>query len=195
MSDRITQIPALISELYKITARLSALFPERPFTPDGHLVGSIGEVVARWLFDLVLEENPITKGYDAATKSGETVQIKLTGGNRISIAADVEPPPAYLIVLTLQSESGFNVAFNGRFPAEVVTNRRRNDAQRIVQLQINALPGNGNDGLPECNSLDELNRLFGGNEIPLGIGLSQPGIVRPRLPDDATRTVPTISPI
>src|ERR1700733_7776569 len=177
MYDRVAQMPVLISELQNITARLSALFPER-FTPDGHVLGSFGEVVASWLFDLVLDENPITKGYNAATKSGETVQIKLTGGDRISIAADVEPPPAHLIVLTLQSQSGFNVAFNGRFPAELVRQRRSTEKQRIVQLQISALPGNGDDGLPERNSLVELNRLFCGPEIPFGRGLSQPGTVR-----------------
>jgi hypothetical protein len=189
MYDRIAQVP-VASELQNITARLSALFPER-FTPDGHLLGSFGEVVASWLFDLVLLENPITKSYNAATQSGEIVQIKLTGGNLISIAADVEPPPAYLIVLTLQSQSGFNVAFNGRFPAELVRQRRSSDTQRIVQLQISALPGNGDDGLPERNSLDELNRLFCGPEIPVGSGLSQLGTVRLRHGEEL---VPKISP-
>ena len=189
MYDRIAQVPVLISELQNITARLSALFPER-FTPDGRLQGSFGEVVARWLFDRVLLENPITKGYNAATKSGETVQIKLTGGNLISIAADVEPPPAYLIVLTLQSQSGFKVAFNGRFPAELVRQRCISDTQRIVQLQISALPGNGDGGLPERNSLVELNRLFCGPEIPFGSGLSQLGTVRLRQWDDAIHLVP-----
>lgn len=40
---------ALISEkvkrIYAITAELEALYPGRHFTPDGHMVGSIGEVL------------------------------------------------------------------------------------------------------------------------------------------------------
>lgn len=39
-------IPALISQLFCIVGALNDLYPDRPFTPDGHLVGSIGEVVA-----------------------------------------------------------------------------------------------------------------------------------------------------
>jgi hypothetical protein len=39
-------LPAPVAMIYKATAELAALYPDRPFTPDGHLVGSIGEVVA-----------------------------------------------------------------------------------------------------------------------------------------------------
>ena len=35
-------IPELVRDLYKLVAKFEALFPERKFTPDGHLVGSIG---------------------------------------------------------------------------------------------------------------------------------------------------------
>ena len=35
-----------IRELYRITAELEEKYPGRCFTPDGHLVGSIGEVYA-----------------------------------------------------------------------------------------------------------------------------------------------------
>lgn len=34
----------IIRELYKITAELEEKYPGRRFTPDGHLIGSIGEV-------------------------------------------------------------------------------------------------------------------------------------------------------
>ena len=34
-----------IKELYRITAELERRYPGRKFTIDGHLVGSIGEVI------------------------------------------------------------------------------------------------------------------------------------------------------
>ncbi len=47
MSNKsILEIPSLVQELYSIVDRLEELFPGRRFTPDGHLVGSIGEVLA-----------------------------------------------------------------------------------------------------------------------------------------------------
>ena len=32
-----------IKELYEISAELERLFPGRHYTPDGHMIGSIGE--------------------------------------------------------------------------------------------------------------------------------------------------------
>ena len=43
------EVPRLIGRLYDIVDRLEELFPGRKFTPDGHLVGSIGEVIAALL--------------------------------------------------------------------------------------------------------------------------------------------------
>ncbi len=48
------EVPRLIGRLYDIVDRLEELFPGRKFTPDGHLVGSIGEVIAANLYDLEL---------------------------------------------------------------------------------------------------------------------------------------------
>src|SRR5476651_2671045 len=39
-------LPEPVARIYKATAELEALYPGRKFTPDGHLVGSIGEVIA-----------------------------------------------------------------------------------------------------------------------------------------------------
>ena len=39
-------IQRLVPELFRVIAELEAAAPGRHFTPDGHLVGSIGEVIA-----------------------------------------------------------------------------------------------------------------------------------------------------
>lgn len=40
------RLPRIIEELYGLVRELEEMFPGRHFTPDGHLVGSIGECLA-----------------------------------------------------------------------------------------------------------------------------------------------------
>jgi len=42
----VDRVPELVQTLYKIVQELEACYPGRHFTPDGHLVGSLGEVLA-----------------------------------------------------------------------------------------------------------------------------------------------------
>jgi len=74
----IEQIPALIRKLYCTVAELQKLFPDRPFTPDGHLVGSLGEVIAAHDYNLQLLP-PSTEGKDALTEDGKPVDKMLSG--------------------------------------------------------------------------------------------------------------------
>ena len=53
-SDRWSAVGELLTELYSIVGSLQELFKDRKFTPDGHLVGSIGEVIAAHMFTLEL---------------------------------------------------------------------------------------------------------------------------------------------
>lgn len=48
------RISSLVRDLYRTVADLELLAPGRRFTPGGHLVGTIGEVVAAELFGLQL---------------------------------------------------------------------------------------------------------------------------------------------
>jgi hypothetical protein len=47
-------LPEPVARIYKAAAELEALYPGRKFTPDGHLVGSIGEVIAAEALGLTL---------------------------------------------------------------------------------------------------------------------------------------------
>ena len=52
--QRLAKMRTLIRQLYAVVAELEKEFEGRRFTPDGHLVGSIGEVVAAYAFGLKL---------------------------------------------------------------------------------------------------------------------------------------------
>jgi len=78
-------LPEPVARIYKATAELEALYPVRKFTPDGHLVGSIGEVIAAEALGLTLYPMSMP-GHDAFDANGD-VQIKLTAGKSIAMYA------------------------------------------------------------------------------------------------------------
>lgn len=106
--NSIDKIPAKISSLYEIVEELEALFPGRHFTPDGHLVGSIGEVLAAYYYDLeLLPASAIT--HDGKTRDEIFVQIKATQRNPVGIRA----VPDHLIVLGINKHGMAEEIYGG----------------------------------------------------------------------------------
>jgi hypothetical protein len=112
MSDPIVtpadQVPKLVRRLYSLVAEFEALFPGRKFTPDGHLVGSIGEVLAAHRYALSLCPAS-SEAHDGTTKDGRQVEIKATQGSTVALRAE----PQHLIVLHLNKEGHATEVFNG----------------------------------------------------------------------------------
>ena len=104
----IAELPALIAQLYQIVDRLEQIVPGRKFTPDGHLVGSIGEAVAEYSYGLTLLPASF-KQYDAISAESRHVQIKLTQGSSVAISHACE----HLLVLHLDRYQGFSEVYNG----------------------------------------------------------------------------------
>ena len=104
----IHEIPRLIRDLYQIVEQLEALFPHRKFTPDGHLVGSIGEVLVADAYGLHLLPSSF-EGHDAKSNDGTLVQIKATQVKSIGISSK----PDHLLVIQIQSDGSFREVFNG----------------------------------------------------------------------------------
>ncbi len=108
MKDPVDQIPQLVCKLYAIVGQLEAQFSGRKFTLDGHLVGSIGEVLAADRYDLNLLPAS-AKTHDARAQDGRLVQIKATQVRSVSLRSE----PEHLIVLRLDSTGGAEEIFNG----------------------------------------------------------------------------------
>lgn len=102
------EVRTLLDSLYSSAERLEALFPGRKFTLDGHLVGSIGEVIAAYMFDLTL--NPAsTMAHDALCPAGRRVEIKFTQGRTVAIRHE----PDHLLVLHPARRGNVRVVYNG----------------------------------------------------------------------------------
>ena len=83
MTKRV-KLPEPVAEIYRAVAELEARYHPRKFTPDGHLVGSIGEVVAAEALGLTLY--PMSRaGHDACDADGCQVQIKMTAGKSVAM--------------------------------------------------------------------------------------------------------------
>lgn len=133
----------LVAELHAITAELESLYPGRRFTPDGHLVGSLGEVTAADLFDITLRPASTT-GHDAVTSDGRRVEIKATYGNSgIGIRATSSDNADVLVVLRLPKSPADDVeiVYNGPFATvrEVLGPVQSNGASRISLSRLRML--------------------------------------------------------
>lgn len=96
------------SKNYMPLQGLEAQFPGRRFTPDGHLVGSIGEVLVADHYGLTLLPNS-TETHDAVSSDGRKIQIKTTQINRIAILSE----PNYLIVIKISDRGKWEEIYNG----------------------------------------------------------------------------------
>lgn len=112
----VENIPVLVQELYAIVSKLEEYFPGRRFTPDGHLVGSIGEVLAAYHYGLDLLPAS-SKGHDATSRAGVMVQIKATQGKTVALRSE----PQHLLVLKLLQSGEWEEVYNG--PGALAWNR------------------------------------------------------------------------
>jgi hypothetical protein len=113
VTDNVDSIPHLIRQLYTVVSELERLFPGRKFTPDGHLVGSIGEVFAAHYYGLELLPASAPT-HDATSSDGILVQIKATQGKTVGLRAE----PDHLLVLGLFRDGSFEEIYNG--PGDLV---------------------------------------------------------------------------
>ena len=119
-----------LDALYDASEGLESLFPGRKFTLDGHLVGSIGEVVAAYMFGLDLMPAS-TLGHDAIAPDGRQVEIKLTQGKSIAL----RHAPQHLIALHRPKGGPVCVIYNG--PGDIVWTawgREQRNGQRPIGL-------------------------------------------------------------
>ena len=154
-AGRWSEVPPLLASLYCVVDRLEKLFPGRKFTPDGHLVGSIGEAVAARMFDLRLLAAS-TSEHDATTADGRIpVQIKLTQGKR---GVALRAKPKHLLVLRLDpADLAVEVVYNGRghAPWSAAGKMQKNGQRSISLSKLRAMNG----GVPDPERLPSRNEL------------------------------------
>lgn len=120
----------LVRKMYALAEQLERLHEGRHFTPDGHMVGSIGEVIAEQRYDLTLYEasHPVHDGW---TPDERQVQIKTTQTSSVAISEQ----PDYLIVLKLDGHGDCFEIYNGPGePAWQCAGKRSKTGQRRIAI-------------------------------------------------------------
>ena len=107
---------SLVKSLYSTVGELETMFPGRHFTPDGHMVGSIGECLVADVYDLDLMVAS-NKGFDALSKSGIQVEIKATQSKSFAFRSK----PEHIIAIKILANGQFEEVYNG--PGELVWNQ------------------------------------------------------------------------
>ncbi|QLF95047.1 hypothetical protein HW090_10325 [Pseudomonas sp. ABC1] len=107
-----SRFPEIIKQIYSLVSELEAMFEGRHFTPDGHMVGSIGEALAAHHYGLQLL-TASTKGHDAI-KDGKRIEIKATQGASVAFRSS----PEHALVLKIDKDGGFTEIYNG--PGECI---------------------------------------------------------------------------
>ena len=123
-----------IIKLYQITDRLNALFPHRPFPLDGHLVGSLGEVLAAYYFELELTKNPVQCDFDALALDERKVQIKATQSSKARIG--IRSQSDWLLVLLLHRNADVEEVYNGpgAIPWALIEKQKNSNGQHQISL-------------------------------------------------------------
>jgi hypothetical protein len=132
---------ALVKQLYSTVKELESMFPGRHFTPDGHMVGSIGECLVADAYDLALM-TASNKGYDAVSCTGLKVEIKATQAK----SAAFRSAPEHAIVIKILPDGTFEEIYNG--PGSLIWDT----------FSGKPLPSNGQYQI-SLNKLKQLNNL------------------------------------
>lgn len=123
------EIQKLLQRLYQLVDELEKLAPGRRFTPDGHLIGSIGELIGKEAYGLTLLPASYPT-HDAESDLGP-VQIKATQGQSVRLYGD----PDHLLVLKLNRDGTFEEAYNGPGALAVsVAGKKQKNGQRPLSL-------------------------------------------------------------
>ena len=121
-----------ITKIFRSCQRLTEL-TKRPFSPDGHLVGSFGEVVAAELLNLTLMP-PSNDGYDAIDDQGRRVEIKATTRTSIGLSASGTRAER-LVVVVVDGDGETEVAYDGpTAPAWDVAGKPQKNGQRRISV-------------------------------------------------------------
>ena len=142
-------ITETIKKIYSLVEELEQQNPGRHFTPDGHMLGSIGEVYAAERYGLTLYEasHPV---HDGETSDGRKVQIKLTQTDRVSMYEE----PEFLIVLKIDKKGTISEIYNGsgKEPWELAGSVQKNGQRTIGLKKLMSIEGPDNQKIREVES-------------------------------------------
>lgn len=147
-----------VKDLSNIVNELEADFPGRKFTLDGHLVGSIGEVMAAYYYGIELYRAS-TERHDGIV-NGREIQVKITQGDRIIMSDE----PDYLIVLYLRHDGEIFEIYNGKgnWPWRFASNPTKRNVKHITTSKLMKLDADvlDEDRIKPIHPIEKMKREY-----------------------------------
>ena len=100
----------LIKQIYSAVDGLRKMFPNRRFTPDGRMVGDIGEVIGEYYYGIELHKSSTHKGSDGLV-NGRHVQIKCTQKEETYLKGDQD----LFLVIKIYPDGSWKEIYNGDY--------------------------------------------------------------------------------
>jgi hypothetical protein len=133
-----------ITKLFDLKERLNKEFENRNFTPDGRLIGDIGEVLAELYYDIILDKGQ-SHTHDGETPDGQSVQIKISFQDHLTFGKI----PKYYLGLKIDKNGDYTEVYNG--PGQIIYDRykhRKHIGDRLLRFPMQELI-KLNDTVPE----------------------------------------------
>jgi hypothetical protein len=122
-------LPKPVGALYRAIEELQKTYG-RKFTLDGHVLGSIGEVIAKEALGFKLLPMS-TRAHDAHCNIRGAVQIKITGGRSIAMRQNCN----HLLVFKILSPDEAEIIYDGPGdPVWKAAGKMQSNGQRTVSL-------------------------------------------------------------
>ena len=156
--EKMDLIKGKVQKMIEIVSELEAEFPGRHFTLDGHLVGSIGEVMAAYYYGIELYKASAVV-HDGRIGKRE-VQIKITQQDDIVINDE----PEYLLVLYLTKKGDVYEVYNGpgKKPWDSASKRdsHNNRHMRVNKLMELDSEVTAKDRIQQINSIEKMKKVY-----------------------------------
>ena len=112
--SQINQLKEAIKDLYRSVEKMSSAFPQRKFTPDGRMIGDIGEAIASLKFGVVLDEKS-QKDWDGyrIDKKGNKRMVQIKTTQKVETYLKKPPRDGDLLVFKIKRDGEYELCYDG----------------------------------------------------------------------------------
>lgn len=143
-----------IASIYNIANELGKEFKITKCTPDGHLLGAIGQIAAKMAFELDFGSERTEHNCTWTSDDGTKIDIQVRSSGKGSIA--IREEPEYLIAIGINENGKLQLLYNGpgKYVWEII--EKQNQSQKSAsnnQLKLAQLKADTKFKIPIKNDI------------------------------------------
>ena len=113
--SQLNDLKSAIRHLYVSVKKLNSAFPDKPFTPDGRMVGDIGEAIAAIKFGVTLDKT-LRRHWDGyrIDSSGKKYDVQIKATQKDKTYLKRPPHEGELLVFKIFENGDYKCYYNGK---------------------------------------------------------------------------------